>query len=196
MLEQPLPRRRFLKLFATTSAYAVSSGIALQLSGCDTHTPLLEKTITEQFGPLMVFDEPQANILYALSEAYISNAKNTQQLTGVIQRLDEELYFVSDSIREDFKLALDVMEHLPLAYGKFSRLSRLTIDQRRLFLVAIQGSGIQTIRAVANACRMAVFMTYYNQESTWSTIGYGGTFSQLPEKLSPQRQHYAKEISS
>jgi len=195
MLTQPLPRRRFLKLFATSSAWAVSSGIVLQLSGCESALPPLKKTVTEQFGALMVFNESQASILYSLSEAYISNAKSSLQLTGVIQRLDEELYFVSDGIREDFKLALDVLEHLPLAYGKFSRLSHMAIEQRRAFLSAIQDSSIDTIRAVANACRMTVFMTYYNQESTWSTIGYQGTFSRMPEKLGSQRQHYAKEIS-
>lgn len=39
---------------------------------------------------------------------------------NVMRRLDEELYFVSEEIQEDFHSAVMVLEYLPIFYGHFS----------------------------------------------------------------------------
>ncbi len=193
MIQQPLPRRRFLKLFATAGAVATSASVALKLGGCSESERQL-KTHTAEFGTLLNFGETQATTLFALAQSFITHPQDPAQIINVVKRLDEEMYFVKKDISDDFKLALDFLEYLPLAYGRFSRISRMPVKERSDFLNSIQDSSIEPVRVALNACRMATFICYYDQESTWANIGYSGPFSKVPEKLSPQRLHYQKLI--
>ncbi|MBV1919649.1 MAG: hypothetical protein KUG73_03135, partial [Pseudomonadales bacterium] len=68
--------------------------------------------------------------------------------------------------------------------------SRMPLKERSDFLRSIQDSPIEPVRVALNACRMAAFICYYDQESSWASVGYLGPFSKLSEKLSPQRLHY------
>ena len=189
MIQQPLPRRRFLKLFATAGAVATSAGLALQLGGCSDSEQLL-KTYTTQFGTLLAFNENQANTLFALAQSFVNNPTDPSQIVTLVKRLDEEMHFVQQSISDDFKLALDFLEYLPLAYGEFSRLSRMSSEQRTTFISSIQSSSIEAVRVAVSGCRMLVFVCYYSQDASWASIGYDGPHSKIPEKLSPQRLHY------
>ena len=66
----------------------------------------------------------------------------------------------------------------------------MSLKERSDFLSFIQDSSIEPVRVALNACRMTAFICYYDQESSWDSIGYSGPFSKVPEKLSPQRLHY------
>ncbi len=189
MIQQPLPRRRFLKLFATAGAVATGAGLSLQISGCSDSEQLL-KTYTAQFGTLLAFNETQAITLFALSQTFVNNPDAPSQIITLVKRLDEEMYFVQQSIRDDFKLALDFLEYLPMAYGEFSRLSRMSLEQRTIFISSIQNSSIDAVRVAVSGCRMLVFVCYYSQDASWQSIGFDGPHSKIPEKLSPQRLHY------
>ena len=96
--------------------------------------------------------------------------------------------------KDDVKTMLDVMEYLPIAYGEFSRFSRMTPPQRLDFLNGLSYTGNDTIRAVVNNCRMISYNMYYGHESTWAAIGYDGAFSKVPQKLGEQRRHYANLV--
>ncbi len=189
MIQQPLPRRRFLKLFATAGAVATSAALAMQLGGCS-DSERLHITHTAQFGNLLAFNATQANTLFALAQTFISHANQPSQIITLVKRLDEEMHFVQQNISDDFKLALDFLEYLPMAYGEFSRLSRMSLAQRTTFISSIQGSSIEAVRVAVSGCRMLIFVCYYSQDASWQSIGYDGPHSQIPEKLSPQRLHY------
>ncbi len=189
MIQQPLPRRRFLKLFATAGAVATAASLAFKMGGTS-DSEQLHITHSEQFGSLLAFNEAQANTLYALAQTFVSNPINTSQFIALVKRLDEEMHFVPQDISDNFKLALDFLEYLPMAYGQFSRLSRMPIQARTAFIVPLQGSSIEAVRLAVSGCRMLVFICYYSQDASWDSIGYDGPHSKIPEKLSPQRLHY------
>lgn len=193
MLSQPLPRRHLLKLFAKTGALFTVSTTTGVLTGCgieNRSSSDKSPVYTTRFGNLLVLDDSHADVLFAFAQACVPSRNNEILLAGVIQRLDEELYFVSDSIRDDFLLALDVLEYLPLIYGHFSRLSKLPLARREGLLRSLQQTRIDTVSAVLNACRMAVMMMYYGNASSWAAIHYDGPFSRLPPIQSAQRLRY------
>jgi len=189
MSQQSLPRRRFLKLFATAGALATGATLAFKI-GSTSDSERLHITRTAQFGSLLAFNEAQANTLYALAQTFVNNPNDPSQIITLVKRLDEEMHFVQQNISDDFKLALDFLEYLPMAYGEFSRLSRMSFAQRTAFITAIQGSSIEAVRVAVSGCRMLVFVCYYSQDASWASIGYDGPHSKIPEKLSPQRLHY------
>jgi len=199
MLSQPLPRRRLLTLFVKSSLWLTATATSTQLVGCDSDLPGKQKPSDSEeslhvhdtkFGKLLVIDQSRAQVLFAFAEVCVSNAREAISRARVIQRLDEELYFVSASIRDDFLLALDALEYLPIVYGRFSRFSKMNLADREALLTSLQQTRINAVSAVLNACRMAVMMMYYGHESTWAGINYDGTFSRAPQILSLQRQQY------
>ncbi len=189
MLQQELPRRNLLKAFASTGAFVLPAGFAIQATGC---ALFVADSVEDD---LLVFNGQQARVLAAIAEACLPAQGTSDQVTKIVRRLDEELYFVSPMIREDFKLALDVMQYLPIAYGCFSRMTAMNPQDRVRFLTSVQHTRIEAIRAVVNACRMAIMISYYDLESSWSAIGYDGTFSGSPQVESVQRAHYRQRTT-
>ncbi len=189
MTQQPLPRRRFLKLFAAAGAVATGAALALKMGGAS-DSERLQLTRTEQFGSMLAFNETQASTLFALAQTFVNIPSDPSQVIALVKRLDEEMYFVPQDISDNFKLALDFLEYLPMAYGEFSRISRMSLEQRTTFITSIQGSSIEAVRVAVSGCRMLVFVCYYSQDASWKHIGYDGPHSQIPEKISPQRLHY------
>lgn len=192
MLSQPLPRRRLLKLFTKSSALLVPAA-SIQLLACSSESSdnkAQPGPYPTTFGKLLVLDQNRAQVLFAFAEACVPNTNGEIKRARVMHRIDEELYFVSGDIREDFLLALDVMQYLPMVYGYFSRFSKLTLADRNALLRALQQTRLDTVSAVLNACRMAVMMMYYGHESTWAPIQYDGTFSRAPQIHSLQRRRY------
>ena len=194
----PLPRRRFLK-FATTAPLALTP---IVLTGCsflrqskeeasisneNIDNENIEKT---RFGNLLSFKTDEADILFAFAEGCLTLGAESILTAKVIPRLDEEFYFVSSYIKDDFRLALSVIEYLPIVYGKFSRFSKLNVPDRTNFLDARKDTSSETIRAVIHNLRMAVMLTYYGHESTWQSIQYDGPFARIPQQKSLQRRHY------
>jgi len=192
MLNQPLPRRRLLKLFASTGG-VISALATTQLASCSftNHEKDTKQTVyNTSFGLLLVMDEQRAKLLFSFAEACVSNSESAIYKAEVIQRIDEELYFVSTDISDDFLLALDVLEYLPLVYGCFSRFSQMPLLEREQWLVSMQQTRINTVSAVISACRMTVMLMFYGHESTMLVTGYDGTFSKMPQIMSSQRRKY------
>lgn len=195
MLKHKLPRRRLLKLFVKSGSLLGAGLLGSQMSGCgDRASPHSGQgdVYKTGFGNLLVLNQDRASALYAFAEACVPNSRDQIRQAQVLPRIDEELYFVSTQIREDFLLALDVLEYLPLVYGFFSRFTRLNLPERERFLRGLQNTRINTVSAVISACRMAVMMMYYGHDSTWNDIHYDGTFARLPQIESAQRAHYRR----
>lgn len=181
-----IPRRRLLKL-AVASPIAISAATQVACGFIKTNSDDVSHT---RFGTLLTFSEEQANTLFAFSEACLALEPDAIVDARVVPRLDEEFYFVSAFIRSDFKLALNVMEYLPIVYGSFSRFSKMTTAHSESFLEKFSHTSSDTVRAVIHNLRMAVMLAFYGHESSWSAIHYEGAFSNTPAQLSLQRQHY------
>lgn len=186
---EPLPRRKFLKLGLMAGGVAVAT-----LNGCASAVGSAIKVRRTPYGNLLVLNEDQARVFHGFVEAVIPKGEEFPDAdeAEVVPRLDEELYFISSHIVDDMKLVLDALEWMPMAYGYFSRFSRLSPEKRLEFLNGTKDTGFDTVRAVINNCRLVGFYLYYGHESTWAAIGYDGTFAGGPQKLSAQRRHYAE----
>lgn len=186
---QPISRRSFLKIAAVTAV-----GVSATFYGHRFMSAPRNALHVTPYGNFLVLEESHAHTLHAFAEAVLPRGGKypTPQQAQVLQRLDEELYFISQPIAKDVKLVLDVLEWMPVMYAKFGRFSRLSLEQRLNFLNGTKNTRSKTVRAVINNCRMLCFNMYYGHESSWSAIGYDGPFAKhLPEQLSEQRQLYA-----
>ncbi|MCG8614370.1 MAG: hypothetical protein MI864_27985 [Pseudomonadales bacterium] len=190
MQQEPLPRRDFLKLTLVASTVSAFGGLAI----ARTNSPAIKRT---QYGYLLQLDEDQAEVMHAFAETVLPRGDGfpTADQARVVQRLDEELFFVSPQIASDLKAALDALQWMPMAYGYFSRFSRLDIERRLQFLKDTQNTVFDTVRAVVSGCRIICFNLYYGHESTWPAIGYDGPYSGIPEQIGAQRRHYAELIN-
>jgi hypothetical protein len=189
-----LPRRRLLKIAiaAVAGLGAVGGSVAWVLSpGADT-----DEIFETGLGRFLVFDDKHARLVLAFAEAALPQGDGFPgpREARVVERMDEELYFVDASIRADLKTAINVLELLPLFYGHRSTFARLEIKERRAFLKETQATKSDTVRTVINALRMLTYMMYYGDSSSWQAIGYDGPFGGLEPIMSEQRQYYAKRI--
>ena len=192
---EPLPRRQFLKLGL------ISGGaVAATLNGCG---KIFEgapesRALATRFGTLLVLSEDEAGVMHSFAETAIPSSAGfpTAIEAEVVQRLDEELYFISDYIVEDLKTVLNALEWMPIFYGYFSRFSKLSAEKRLRFLNGTKDTSSDTVRAVIHNCRMICFNLYYGHESTWAAIGYDGPFAGVPEIIGVQRKYYADRIGS
>ncbi len=113
----------------------------------------------------------------------------------VVRRLDEEFYFVSEEIQEEFHLAITALQYSPFFYGYFSRFSKMHRDDRIRFLKQTESTDSDTMRAVVGNLKLVTFLAYYGHKSTWQEIGFDGPFANPSEKWSESRIYYKKTIS-
>ncbi|MFN8353342.1 MAG: hypothetical protein U0Y10_02765 [Spirosomataceae bacterium] len=156
----------------------------------------LSNSFRNNYGKLLVLDGHLADIAHAFAEAALPQGNGFPSIkeATVVQRMDEELFFIDPNIQSDFKAVLYLVEAMPLLEGRFSRFSRLSREQRIAFLEQMQATTNDLYRvAIANA-RMVVRLMYYGHPSTWKAIGYDGPFGNIPEVLSEQRRYYASLV--
>lgn len=183
-------KRRFLKytlLGLGGTAAAASAGVGYLTM---THR------FRQRYGKLLSLDGHLADIVHAIAEASVPNRKGFPSVEDaeIVTRLDEELFFASDYIGNDFRSAFYLLEMLPLAKGRFSRFSRMSVDERRKFLTEVSDTTDDTVRAVVFNLPAVMRLYYYAHPSSWQAIGYDGPFMQLPEKRSEQRVMYAELV--
>lgn len=139
------------------------------------------------------FSESETKTVAAFSEVVLPITEpgmpNLEE-ANVMRRLDEELYFVSEEIQEDFHSAVMVLEYIPLLYGHFSFFSNLTLVKRENLLSTLAETDSDILRAVVGNLKLLVCLVYYGHKSTWNSISYPGPFANPPEKWSEARIHY------
>ncbi|TGM23598.1 hypothetical protein EHQ82_05305 [Leptospira selangorensis] len=131
-----------------------------------------------------------AEVVLPVSEPGMPTLKEA----SVMRRLDEELYFVSDEIQEDFHSAVMVLEYLPFFYGRFQGFSNLEEKERIRLLELWAETDSDTVRAVVGNLKLLVCLVYYGHKSTWNSISYPGPFANPPEKWSEARLHYQNSL--
>lgn len=183
----PLPRRRFLQA-------CVATGSVLMLPAARAASPAIVRFATP-LGTLLVLDADRAAVLAAFAEAAIATGDGFPPIsdTGLVRRIDEELFFTEPAIRHDFLLAIDAADLLPLVYGRFSRLHRLPLAERREFLDGLADTRFDTVRAIANGLRLVTGLVYYADRATWAAMDYEGTHARLPPRASEQRLYYRNQ---
>jgi hypothetical protein len=189
---EPISRRSFLRFGAAASVATT----AVMMGGYSFFSTEKTAKFTTDFGTLLVLNQARATTFFAFAQAVIPKTKGfpDAKTAQIVERADEEFSFISTNIANDIKTVLDVLEYLPIFYGEFSRFSKMSEADRLAFLTSLNDTTNDTVRAVVNNCRMITFNMYYGHPSTWQAIGYDGPFSRVPQKLSVQRQHYAKRV--
>jgi hypothetical protein len=142
--------------------------------------------------PLLVLTDGEAQTLTAFAESVLPTGAAAPSLadTRLIERFDEEFFFVDEAVRADLKLALGALEWLPLLGGYFHRFSHMNLYTRTALVQSMLGSRFETSRAIANSLRFAVHFFYYAHPATWAMSGYDGPFAHLAPQLSEQRMRY------
>jgi len=181
-----LGRRRFLRLLTTVGASAVA-GTLVTACGNATSGPLR----------LLVLSASQATTLAALAQAVVPSQPGFPNVAQaqVVQRLDEELWLSDSSIQDDLRAALGALEWMPLAYGHFTRFSRLATSEQQALIQRWMESRFDLVRAIATNLKLVAHFMYFGHPSTWGAIGYDGPFQKLPPVLSEQRKAYAQRIA-
>jgi len=181
-----LGRRRFLRLLTTIGATAVA-GSLVTACGNATSGPLR----------LLVLSPSQATTLAALAQAVVPSQPGFPNVAQaqVVQRLDEELWLSNSSIQDDLRAALGALEWMPLAYGHFTRFSRLATFEQQALIQRWMESRFDLVRAIATNLKLVAHFMYFGHPSTWGAIGYDGPFQKLQPILSEQRKAYAQRIA-
>ncbi|PKA13580.1 hypothetical protein CH372_02895 [Leptospira meyeri] len=144
------------------------------------------------------FSDSETKTVAAFSEVVlpiIEPGMPNLEETNVMRRLDEELYFVSEEIQEDFHSAVMVLEYLPIFYGHFSFFSNLWREKREELLSLWAETDSDIVRAVVGNLKLLVCLVYYGHKSTWEQISYPGPFANPPEKWSEARIHYQNLVN-
>ena len=92
--------------------------------------------------------------------------------------------------------ALLALEFLPLGSGYFSRFTRLSEARRLRFLQSMSATKSDVSRQVVFNIRMVLYLMHYGHSASWNAIGYDGPFGGFPEKPSPMRLYYQKQIGT
>lgn len=109
-------------------------------------------------------------------------------------RIDEALYFAPEKTREQFRLALRVLEYGGVLIGYWGRFSQLPLERRKKALKQLLGHPIGLFRTVGVALKQVVQLYYYTHPATWKSIGYEGPF--LPEKPRESSQYYQELLQA
>lgn len=139
---------------------------------------------------LLVLSTSEAATLGAFARTILGGSAVPYTETRVLQRLDEELYFVDAAVRADFHAALVFLDWYPLWHFKWRRFAHLDASERATLLDAMTTSDMATSRAVANSLRFVVLFFHYAHPATWPMTTYDGPFSHLPPQMSEQRLRY------
>jgi hypothetical protein len=185
-----MSRRSFLKSLCIAAGAA---GAGLALEGC---APGAGKDDSGR--RFLFFDDDEAMLMQKLGEAVIPAQHGFPSLaeTGVLRRADEELSLIGASIQHDMHAALGILLWAPLAYGHWSRYTKLGLDDRRAVLKRMMNSRSEILRAVGVNLKVLVHFFYFGHPATWAAIGYDGPFSRLPPIMSEQRQWYAQQTGA
>ncbi|WP_296660137.1 hypothetical protein [Paraburkholderia sp.] len=180
-------KRRFLKM----TLLGIGGAVALASGGFGYLT--MTNRYRERYGKLLSLDGHLADIVHTLAEVSVPDRPGfpSVEQAEIVTRMDEEMYFVSDGISSDLRAAFYLLEMLPLARGYMSRFSRLSMAERRKFLVEASDTTDDAQRVVIFSLPAMIRWYYYGHPSSWKAIGYDGPFMNLPEKRSEQRVYYA-----
>ncbi len=145
-----------------------------------------------EYGKLLLPSASEADVMYAFADAILpsGNGWPTIDQTQLIQRADEELFFLEPANSSDFKALLMLIEILPVKAGYLSRFTRMPKQDRLAFLRESAMTDEPLTNVAVNAPRSMLTYLYYGHELTWPKVGYDGPFGNIPQRLGEQRLYY------
>lgn len=114
---------------------------------------------------------------------------------GVHQRIDEELWSMPAHLRDDLKSAIQLLEHLPPAFGFAGRLTRLSPEQREAALLAFLRAKPTPVVQAATALKQMCQLFYFARDEAWPGIGYDGPWVKTP-RPPPSSVRYAELVAA
>ncbi len=163
-------RRTWLKLGVAGGAlFAVGGGVAAWLSwGYDRKLGARDRPVSLSVKEFAVVRAVVSALLPGADDLPPGNE------LGVAQRVDEELWAASEKQRAQLKQGLQLLEHLPLAYGRASRFTALDPDDAARLFTELVASDRDSVRQLALALKQLVHLEYYGDERTWAAMRYDG----------------------
>lgn len=138
----------------------------------------------------------QSEVLWVYLSAVLPSGY-TEQIeyrNTLIQRMDEELFFVNDSIQSEFDGAILLIEFYPWLLGYWSSFSKLNReDALETIRKGVQSKNL-SVRAAFSSLRMLCYLIHYGQKESWKDIQYEGPFAAFPEKISTSRAYYKEQV--
>ena len=113
---------------------------------------------------------------------------------GITQRVDEEVWAAEPAVAAQLKQALQLLEHLPLAFGRVSRFTSLSRREREDVFAEMLRSDRDTVRQVAITFRQMLHLLYYGDRLTWSAMRYDGPLG-IPARPPVSHTAYARLLA-
>lgn len=104
------------------------------------------------------------------------------------RRMDSALYFAPLRTREQFSLALNVVEYGGIFIGYIGRFSGLPLERRKKAFQKLLQHPFGIFRTVGVAIKQVIQLYYYTHPSTWKAIHYEGPF--MKEKPLESLEYY------
>ncbi|MCZ8345817.1 MAG: hypothetical protein O9346_05315 [Leptospiraceae bacterium] len=144
----------------------------------------------------LFFSKFQLNVLVLFLSSLLSNnfSKDEAYLNKLLQRMDEELFFVNEGIQGEFDAAILLVEFCPWIFGYWSSFSKLSLEDARSCIQDGINSQNHSIRSAFSSIRMLSYMIHYGQKESWNAIHYDGPFAGFSEKFSESRAYYKKQV--
>jgi hypothetical protein len=156
-------------------------------------SPFVGRTVRTLF-----LSKNQSEVLLAYLSAILPLpfSKNDAHKQALLQRIDEELFFVNESIQSEFYSGILLLEFYPWLLGYWSSFSNLeTQDALECIENGLKSASL-SVRAAFSSVRMLCYLVHYGQKEPWKDIKYDGPFGSFPQKISESRAYYRKQVES
>jgi D-cysteine desulfhydrase len=157
---RPLPRRRAL---VALGAVAAAVGLGVRLGGY----PALPGFRGAVLAPW------EAHVLRAAAEALLPPAPDGEAFAAIAANVDRYLLGMPAPTKREIHAMLALVEHATPLGGRLARFTRLSPDARVSVLERLAAHG-GVLAQVYGGLRDLVYLAYYQQPASWSSIGYDG----------------------
>jgi hypothetical protein len=172
-------RRRLLEGALAAAVLLVGGAVAVGLRTRDYSVPAGRKLVVLASWQWVVVRQAAERI--AAPDEIGSMSLPTAHDLDVAGFVDEWLGRMNARVVRDFGRFLAYLEHVaPLACGMLPRFTKLTASEQDRVLASLEASQSDLLRAGFEGLKALVFMGYYRDPRTWSTLGYDGPFVGRP----------------
>ncbi len=175
-MHDPLSRRELLRRGVWgTPLLAAATGLAACSGGCAGYAAYVRD---EDAARLQFFTPKQFAIATAAADVLLPGPADgfpDHRELGIVRQLDAELSQWEPVRSADLPLLLSLLEHGTLLFGhSLSRMSRLDLEDRRVYLAGWGDSGLNVRRSGFIALKGLLAFYYFAHPATWPAIGYDG----------------------
>ncbi len=175
-------RRTFLKLGALGPAMLALEQLPARGAWLAGTVPAPERSIEP--GAERIFDDDESELLMAIVDRMVytgdPGAPEPREI-GTLATIEATLALLDESLVDELRLALRLVEYWPLLFEwRFRRFRSLSPEAQDRSLEGWRGSRIETRRRVFYALRNLALLGYWSQDETWPLIGYGGPWIRRP----------------